>query len=93
MIKKVSWVPQKHGQAGQLFSTWIIIIGIILWAVNQHIRLISEGSCDNDDWDDAENSSLHHRNKLYFKIIKYNISLSNIFLNNISKYYSFYINK
>jgi len=36
---------------------------------NQHIRVISEGSCDTEDWsNDAENSALHHRNKLHFKI-------------------------
>jgi len=36
---------------------------------NQHIRIISEGSCDTEDWNnDAENSALHHRNTLYFKI-------------------------
>ncbi len=38
------------------------------WAANQHIRMISEGSCDSEDWSNAENSALHHRNKLYFKI-------------------------
>ncbi len=33
--------------------------------------MISEGSCDNEDWSsDAENSALHHRNKLHFKIQK-----------------------
>ncbi len=31
--------------------------------------MISEGSCDTEDWsNDAENSGLHHRNKLHFKI-------------------------
>jgi len=31
--------------------------------------MISEGSCDTEDWsNDAENSALHHRNKLNFKI-------------------------
>ncbi len=31
--------------------------------------MISEGSCDTEDRsDDAENSALLHRNKLYFKI-------------------------
>ncbi len=30
--------------------------------------MISEGSCDTEDWrNDAENSALHHRNKIYFK--------------------------
>ncbi len=33
---------------------------------NQHIRMISEGLCDTEDWNnDAENSAL---NKLHFKI-------------------------
>ncbi len=31
--------------------------------------MISEGSCDTEDWSyDAENSALHQSNKLYFKI-------------------------
>ncbi len=35
----------------------------------QHIKMISEGSCDTEDWsNDAENSALHHRNKFYFKV-------------------------
>ncbi len=50
------------------FST-LIIIRNYSWAVNQHIRMISEGSCDPEDWsNDAENSALHHRNKIHFKI-------------------------
>ncbi len=33
------------------------------------IRMISEGSRDTEDWsNDAENSALHHRNKLHFAI-------------------------
>ncbi len=41
----------------------------VSWAENLNIILISEGSCDTEDWStDAENSALHHRNKLYFKI-------------------------
>ncbi len=29
--------------------------------INQHIRMISEGSCDTEDWsNDAENSALLH---------------------------------
>jgi len=36
---------------------------------NQHVRLISERSCDTKDWsNDAENSAIHNRNKIYFKI-------------------------
>uniref|UniRef100_A0A672JSD9 Kelch like family member 23 n=1 Tax=Sinocyclocheilus grahami TaxID=75366 RepID=A0A672JSD9_SINGR len=39
------------------------------FTANNHIRVISEGSCDTEDWSyDAENSALHHRNKLHFKI-------------------------
>ncbi len=38
-------------------------------AVNQLIRMISEGSCDAEDWSNgAENSALHHMNKLHFNI-------------------------
>ncbi len=41
----------------------------ISWVPNHHIRMISEGSCDTEDWsNDAKNSALHHRNKLHFKI-------------------------
>ncbi len=35
---------------------------------NQHIRMISEGSCDTEDCsNDAENSALITGNKLHFK--------------------------
>jgi len=41
----------------------------VFWAANQHIQIISEGSFDSKDWSfDAENSALHHKNKLHFKI-------------------------
>jgi len=31
--------------------------------------LEQEGSCDTEDWsNDAENSALHHRNNLHFKM-------------------------
>ncbi len=34
--------------------------------------MISEGSCDTEDWsNDAENSALHHRNKLYLQYIQF----------------------
>ncbi len=40
------------------------ILRLILYS----ILSISEGSCDTEDWsNDAENSALHHRNKLHFK--------------------------
>ncbi len=42
----------------------------VSWAANQIIRMISEGSCDTEDWcNDAENSALHHMNKLHVKYI------------------------
>ncbi len=47
------------------------------WAANHHIRMISEGSCDTEDWsNDAENSAAHHR-KIY--ILKY-IHIENSYL-------------
>jgi len=49
--------------------------------------MISEGSCDSEDWrNDAENSALHHRNELHFKI--YNKTTAILNCNNISQYYS-----
>ncbi len=46
-----------------LFST-LIIIGNVSWAANQHIRMISGGSCATEDWSNySENSAFHHRNK------------------------------
>ncbi len=32
--------------------------------------MISEGSCDTEDCNEAENAALHHRNKLHLKDIK-----------------------
>ncbi len=59
--------PQKY-DAAQLFSIFIITINVFRVA-NQHIRMISEASCDAEDWsNDAENSALYHKNKLHFKI-------------------------
>ncbi len=47
----------------------MIIVINVSWAPNQHIRMISEGSCDTEDWsNDAENSALHHRNKLHLTL-------------------------
>ncbi len=46
--------PHKNYKAAQLFST--LIIRNVSWAENQHISMISEGSCDAEDWsNDAEN--------------------------------------
>ncbi len=40
--------------------------------------MISEGSCNTEDWsNDAENTALHHRNKLQY-ILKY-IKIENIY--------------
>jgi len=49
-------------------------------ASNQHISMISEGSCDTEDWsnEDFENAALHHRNKLYIKIYYNRKQLSKI---------------
>ncbi len=51
----------------------VLILKIIIndyWAANHHIRMISEGSCDNADWsNDAEYSGLHYRKKNTFKNI------------------------
>ncbi len=44
--KKISQFPQKYW-AAQLFSTLLINVS---WAANQHIIMISEGSCDTEDW-------------------------------------------
>ncbi len=50
--------------------------------------MISEGSCDTEDWNnDAENSALHHRNILHFKIYSNKTVILNC--NNISQYYYF----
>jgi len=60
----------------------LIIIRNISWASNNHIRIVS----DTEDWsNDAENSALHHRNKLHFTIYSNRKQLfSNC--NNISQY-------
>ncbi len=44
-----------------------LIIRNVSWTANQHIRLISEGSRDTEDWsNDAK--ALHHRNNKKIKI-------------------------
>ncbi len=59
--EKVSRFTQKY-EAAQLFLTLGIIN--VSWAVNLRIIMISEGSCDTEDWsNDDENSALHRRNK------------------------------
>ncbi len=57
-------VLQQKCEAAQLFST-LLIIRNVSWAANQHIRMISEGSCDAEDWgNDAEKNV--NENVLYF---------------------------
>ncbi len=50
-----------------------MIITDVSLAADQHIIMISEGSCDTEDWsNDAENPVLTHRSKLQLKISKNN---------------------
>jgi len=63
ILTKLSRFPQKY-EAAQLFSTLIIIINVS-WASNHHIRVISEGSCDTEDWSNDAELSFDHRNKLF----------------------------
>ncbi len=46
-------------------------------ASNQYIWMISEGSCDTEDW---SNSALHHRNKIKYTIYKYFCDYVYVFL-------------
>ncbi len=56
-------------------------LNILFITKNIGNRMISEGSCDAEGWsNDAENSALHHRNKLHFKIYS-NKKTSKIFHN------------
>ncbi len=39
----------------------------VSWAANQHIRMISEESCDTEDWsNDAENSAMQLQEEITF---------------------------
>ncbi len=52
--------------------------------------MISEESCDTEDWsNDAENSALNHKKKLYFKIYSDRVFESILNSNNISQFYCF----
>ncbi len=66
---------------------WSMLIIInVSWAANHHNRMISEGSCDAEDWsNDAENSSAHHRNEWHFTIYS-NRKEFNLNCNIISQY-------
>ncbi len=53
--------------------------------------MISEGSCDTEDWsNDAENSALHRKNKLHFKTYSNKKQTVILNCNNISQNYCFY---
>ncbi len=42
--------------------------------LEHHIRMICEGTYDTKDWsNDAENSALHHRNKMCIYILMENL--------------------
>jgi len=44
--------------------------GNVSLATNQHIRMISEGSCDTEDWsNDAENTALISQEYITFEIL------------------------
>ncbi len=71
--------------------TALIEIRNVCCAANQHIRMISEGSCDTEDLrNDAENSALHHSNKLHFNIYYTRKNIWN-WCSNISQYYCYHI--
>ncbi len=51
------------------------LLQILLKKMYNHIRMISEGSCDTKDWsNDAENSALHHSNSIVFLNVKIEVS-------------------
>ncbi len=68
-----------------IFNTITLIIINVSWAPNQHIRMISEGSCDTEDW---SNDCW----KFSFAITGINVLQYKSYLNcnNISHYYWFY---
>ncbi len=56
-LKKVSQFAQKILRSTTVFNIKMKIH--VYCAANQHIRMISEGSCDTEDWsNDAENTAL-----------------------------------
>ncbi len=60
---KLKLGQKRHLQCYLRFLSTLIIRNVS-WAANQHIAMISEGSCDTEDWCiDAENSAFHHRKK------------------------------
>ncbi len=70
------------------FLTLLIIINVCC-AANQHIRMISEGSCDTEDWsNDAKNSALITGINYILQYIQIEDSILNC--KNVSQYYWFY---
>ncbi len=54
--------------------------------------MISEESCDTEDWsNDAENSALHLRNKLHFKIYSNRKVIVIVIIHNIAVFAVFLI--
>ena len=52
LFNKEYWEKCVHKYFVQLYTN-------VSWAADHHIRMISEGSCDTEDWsNDAENSAL-----------------------------------
>ncbi len=65
-------------------------------AANQLIRMISKGSCDTEDWsNDAKNSALPHRNKLYLYKFQFRKQLFHIVIifHNITVFTVFFLIK
>ncbi len=74
--RKYIMVPKKH-QAAQLSSTLIQIRNVTL-APNQHVCMISEGSCDTEDTEWLLKFQFcHYRNKLHLKYIKIETAILN----------------
>ncbi len=90
-VQKILCMFLQKYWAAQLFST-LIIIKILSWAANQHNIMISEGSCDTEDWSiDTENSALASGINYILKYIKIEIGyikFYNIIYLNIFKYFT-----
>ncbi len=58
-LNKKTGLPQKYKACSKPFSAFIIIIiRKASWAANHHVRIISERSCDTEDWSNEENKIL-----------------------------------
>ncbi len=86
------WVPLHwyYGDFSALNSVFLHMLVFyidnirnVYLAANQYIIMISEGSCDSEDWsNDAKNSALIYWNNFHFNIFSHRKL-------NISKYYCF----